>query len=66
MLFVSQVPLNPQGGPAVMVRAKLSDADVARLIELAGSQRKRPGTVVRELLQLALRAEQRGNSPPAV
>ena len=47
-------PLNADGGSAAVVRARVPDGDLARIIRLASRRRAKPGTVIRQLLQHAL------------
>jgi hypothetical protein len=51
---MSQAPLNPSGGTAAVVQARMADVDLARLIRLATQRRMRPGTVARDLIRTGL------------
>jgi len=63
---MAQAPLNPEGGRAAVVRAKMPDTDVARLLRLARRRRLKTGTMARELLRFALDAAERADTgPPA-
>jgi hypothetical protein len=62
---MSRPPLNPEGGRADFVRAKMTNADIARLRRLAARRRVKPGTVARELLRFALDAAELDTGPPA-
>jgi len=48
------VPLNPAGGKAVLVQARMPDAEVTRLAALAERRGVRQPELVRELIRLAL------------
>jgi hypothetical protein len=57
-------PLNQAGGTAVLVAARVSDEDVARLAVLVARRGVRQATVVRELLRAGLDQLERENGPP--
>jgi hypothetical protein len=59
------IPLNEMGGTAAVVRARVADDDLARLIRLAVRRRKSRSQMTRELLRLALdQIEAAGRAPP--
>ena len=49
-----QIALNPQGGKAVTIGARVPDADAERVIALAAERGVRPSVVIRELIRLGL------------
>ena len=59
-----QNPLNASGGSAAVVRARMADADVARLLGLAAREGIKPGTLARKALALGLRELEREDAGP--
>lgn len=51
---MAQTPLNPSGGKAVLVQARMPDGDVARLAAIAARRGIRQPVLVRALIRYAL------------
>jgi hypothetical protein len=51
---MAQTPLNPAGGGAVRVQAKMPDTDIARLLRLAAQRRMTRSAMTRQLVRLGL------------
>jgi hypothetical protein len=59
------IPLNEMGGTAAVVRARVADDDLARLIRLAVRRRRSRSETTRWLLRYALdQVEAAGRPPP--
>jgi Ribbon-helix-helix protein, copG family len=62
---MAQIPLNAEGGTAAVVKARMPNQDIERLIKLARRRRKSRSAVTRELLAYALdHLEQQDSAPP--
>jgi CRP-like cAMP-binding protein len=62
---MAQIPLNPAGGSAAKVQAKLPDTDLARLLALAARRKRTPSQITRELLKYALDHMELASTEPA-
>jgi hypothetical protein len=63
---VAQIPLNVAGGEAAILRARMPDGDISRLIRLAARRRLSRSEMARRALRLGLDAIERdGRGPPA-
>jgi hypothetical protein len=61
---MAQAPLNPAGGKAVLVQARMPDADVTRLAALAARRGVRQPVLVRALIRYALDELDRAEPEP--
>ena len=61
---MSRTPLNPTGGEAAVVKARVPTSDIVRLRRLATSRRKSRSAMTRELLRFALDLLERAQPPP--
>jgi hypothetical protein len=62
--LVPQIALNPAGGPAARVQARVADADIGRLATLAAQLGIRPSTLARRALLRGLADLERSTGPP--